>query len=377
MRTIVAAGTAWLKAVTAWTSTERPMIAFLSGVSEHRNRRLLAAFIRGLRELDDVEGHDFDIVTRFAEGRADRLPLLVKEIIESRPRVILTGYTPAAVAARAVTSTIPIVCPLLADPVGYGLIASQSHPGGNVTGILSRGEGLTGKQLEIAAELVPGLANAGLLLNVASPIVVERQEAESVAQSLGVKLLPVEVRRPDELDTAFQALVKGRTQAVIVLVDAMFFNERPRIAALAAAARLPAVYGFRDHVDAGGLISYGVDLAENFHRAATYVHKILKGANPADLPVEFPTKFELVINLKAAARGRGFGLSFRSSSIVGIRSIPSLPSGKNAAVASYNSLFPIAAARTRRPEARGLRPVADRLRRARARLAARGQDPGG
>jgi putative tryptophan/tyrosine transport system substrate-binding protein len=237
----------------------------LERVSEHRNRRLLAAFIRSLRELDDVESHDFDIVTRFAEGRADRLPLLVKEIIESRPRVILTGYTPAAVAVRAVTSTIPIVCPLLTDPVGYGLIASPSHPGGNVTGRLFRGEGLTGKQLKIAAELVPGLANAGLLINVASPIVVERQEA-----------------------------------------DAMFFNERPRIAALAAAARLPAVYGFRDHVDAGGLISYGVDLAENIHRAATYVHKILKVANPADLPVEFPTKFELVINLKAAdALGMG------------------------------------------------------------------------
>jgi putative ABC transport system substrate-binding protein len=295
----ITAATVWPQALAAQSSTQRPpLIAFLSGVSEERNRHLVSGFAQGLHELDDAEGRDFDIIYRFAEGHADRLPALAEELVRLKPSVIFAGYTPAAVAARAVTSTIPIVCPLLADPIGLGLIASQSRPGGNVTGVLFRSEGLAGKQLEIAAQLIPNLAEVGLLANVASPI--DRREAESAAQSLGVKLIPVEVRRPDELNTAFQTFTNDQVQAVIVLVDAMFFNERQRIAALAAAARLPAVYGFRDHVDAGGLISYGVDLADNFHRAAFYVHKILNGAKPADLPVEFPTKLELVINLKVA-----------------------------------------------------------------------------
>jgi putative ABC transport system substrate-binding protein len=254
--------------------------------------------MRGLSELGDIEGRNFDLVSRFAEGQADRLPALAKELVQLRPNVILAGYTPAAVAARTITSTIPIVCPLLANPIQLGLIASQSRPGGNVTGLLFRVEGLAGKQLEIAADLIPNLAAVGLLVNVASPI--DRPDAETAAQTLRVKLLPVEVRAPDDLNSAFQTFTDDHVQAVVVLVDAMFFNERQRIAALAASARLPAIYGFRDHVDAGGLISYGVNLADSFHRAAAYIHKILNGAKPADLPVEFPTKLELVINLRAA-----------------------------------------------------------------------------
>jgi putative ABC transport system substrate-binding protein len=212
----------------------------------------------------------------------------------------LATVTPAAVAAKALTQTIPIVCPLLADPIHFGLIASESRPGGNVTGVLFRTEGLAGKQVELALQLMPGAAKIGFLVNVASGIIIDRQELESACQTLGITSVPAEVRTPNDLDAAFRALANDGVQAVIVLVDGMFFSERNRIAALAAAARLPAIYGFRDHVDAGGLVSYGVNLAENFHRSATYVHKILKGAQPGDLPVEFPTKLELIINNKAA-----------------------------------------------------------------------------
>jgi putative tryptophan/tyrosine transport system substrate-binding protein len=169
-----------------------------------------------------------------------------------------------------------------------------------VTGVLFRVDGLAGKQLEFVLQVIPNATPVGMLVNVASGTIIDRQEVEQAAQKLGVKLIPAEVRAPDGLDAAFQALVNNRVQAAVMLVDGMFFNERERIATLAAAARLPVIYGFRDHVDAGGLISYGVNLAANFHRAATYVVKILKGAKPDDLPVEFPTKLELVINLRTA-----------------------------------------------------------------------------
>jgi putative tryptophan/tyrosine transport system substrate-binding protein len=212
----------------------------------------------------------------------------------------MVAVTPAAVATRKLTQTIPIVCPLLADPIRFGLIASESRPGGNVTGLLFRIEGLAGKQTELALELIPNMTAIGLLVNIASGVIVDRQEAESASHRLGIRLVAAEVRAPNDLDTAFQALAKDGVQAVIVLVDGMLFNERDRVAALAATAKLPAIYGFRDHVDAGGLVSYGVSLADNFRGAAAYVVKILKGAKPADLPVEFATKLEMVINLKAA-----------------------------------------------------------------------------
>lgn len=187
-----------------------------------------------------------------------------------------------------------------ADPIHFGLIASESRPGGNVTRVLFRTEGLVGKQLELALQMIPDVVAIGFVVNVASGVIIDRQELEHACQKLGIKSVPAEVRAPNDLDGAFRALSNDNVQAVIVLVDGMFFSERNRIAALAAAARLPTIYGFRDHVDAGGLVSYGVNLAENFHRAAAYVNKILKGANPGDLPVEFPTKLELVINERAA-----------------------------------------------------------------------------
>ena len=296
---VAGAGAGWPLGARAQVSTKRPLIGVMVAVTRPGNP-VLNAFVRGLRELGYVEGQNIDIAWRFAEGRMDRFPELAEGLVRLMPDVIIAAVTPAAVATKKLTQTIPIVCPLLADPIRLGLIASESRPGGNVTGLLFRLEGLTGKQIELALELIPNLARIGLLVNVASGVIIDRQEAESASQRLGIKLVPAEVRTPNDLDAAFQALANDGVQAVIVLVDGMLFNERGRVAALAAAARLPAIYGFRDHVDAGGLVSYGVNLADNFHRAAAYVVKILKGAKPADLPVEFATKFEMVVNLKTA-----------------------------------------------------------------------------
>jgi putative ABC transport system substrate-binding protein len=282
----------------AQVSTKRPLLAVLAGVTR---REFPVSFMEGMRELGYVEGGNIDIVYRFADGRLDLLPALAEELIQLTPKVIVAGLTPAAVAARRFTQTIPIVCPILADPIDLGLIAGMSRPGGNVTGLMSRIDDLIGKQIELATKLVPASVRVGLIVNVASSdVVIARQEVERAGKRLGVQLVSAEVREPNDLDTAFKLLSNEHVQAVVILANAMLFQERQRVAELAAAARLPAVYGFRDHVDAGGLISYGVNYAENFRRAAIYVVKILNGAKPSDLPVEFPNKLELVINLKAA-----------------------------------------------------------------------------
>jgi putative ABC transport system substrate-binding protein len=282
----------------AEVSTLRPLIAVLGGVTQ---KEFPASFMEGMRDLGYVERSNIDVEYRFANGHLELLPSLAKELIHFAPKVIVAGLTPAAVAARRLTPEIPIVCPILSNPIELGLIAGMSRPGGNVTGLMSRVDDLLAKQIELAAQLIPGLATAGLIVNVAtSDATIGRQEVERAGKRLRVNLVSAEVREPRDLDMAFQTLSNGHVQAVVVLADAMLFQERERVAELAAAARLPAVYGFRDHVDAGGLISYGVNYPENFRRAATYVAKILKGAKPSDLPVEFPSKLELVINLKSA-----------------------------------------------------------------------------
>jgi putative ABC transport system substrate-binding protein len=283
----------------AQSSTKRPLIAVLSAVRREDNAPL-KAFMEGMRELGYAEGRNIDIAFRFTGGHHDQFPALAEEAIRLSPDVIVALVIQATVEARRLTQTIPIVCPLLANPIERGLIASMSRPGGNVTGVMFRIDDLAGKQLEIAAQLIPALVKVGLIVNVATDVIVDRQEAESAAERLGIKLVPAEVRGRDDLATAFQVLSNEHVQAIVLLVDGMLFVERKWIAELAAAARLPAVYGFRDHVDAGGLISYGVNLSENFRRSASFVDKILKGAKPGDLPVEFPNKLEMIINLKAA-----------------------------------------------------------------------------
>jgi putative ABC transport system substrate-binding protein len=303
---------AWPVIARGEVSTKRPLVAVLTAITKESNSPL-NALVQGLKELGYVDGLNVDIVYRFAEGHLDRFPVLAAELVGLTPDVIVVTVTPAAVATRAVTKSIPIVCPLLANAINLGLIASDSRPGGNVTGISFRTEGLTGKQVELALQMIPDVVKIGFLVNVASGVIIDRQELESTCQRLGIKAVPAEVRAPNDLDAAFQALANDHVQAVIVLVDGMLFSQRDKIAVLAAAMHLPAIYGFRDHVDAGGLASYGVNLSENFHRAATYVNKILKGAKPGDLPVEFPTKLELIINNKAA---KALGLNIPPSVLV-------------------------------------------------------------
>jgi putative tryptophan/tyrosine transport system substrate-binding protein len=310
--TFVSGAAVWPLVARADVSTKRSLIAVLSAIARVDNSPL-SAFVQGLNELGYVDGLNADIVYRFAEEHLDRFPVLAAEVLGLKPDVILATVTPAAVATRVLTKSIPIVCPLLADAINLGLIATDSRPGGNVTGISFRTEGLTSKQVELALQMIPDAVKIGYVVNVASGVIIDRQELESTCQRLGIKAVPAEVRAPNDLDAAFQAFANDHVQAVIVLVDGMLFSERTRIAALAAATRLPAIYGFRDHVDAGGLASYGVNLSENFHRAAAYVNKILKGAKPGDLPVEFPTKLELVVNNKAA---KALGLNIPPSVLV-------------------------------------------------------------
>jgi ABC-type uncharacterized transport system substrate-binding protein len=308
---VLSGATAWPLVARAQAS-KRPLIAVLSAIKKEGNAPL-AAFLKGMQEFGYIEGKNIDVEYRFADGRLERFPVLAAELVRLGPEVVVALVTPAAVATRALTKSIPIVCPLLADAVNLGLISSDARPGGNVTGLSFRAEGLTSKQVELALQMIPDLVKIGFLVNVASGVIIDRQELESTCQRLGIKAVPAEARAPNDLDAAFQVLANERVQAVIVLVDGMLFGERDRIATLAAAARLPAIYGFRDHVDAGGLVSYGVNLSENFHRAASYVNKILKGAKPGDLPVEFPTKLELIINNSAA---KAIGLQIPPSVLV-------------------------------------------------------------
>jgi putative tryptophan/tyrosine transport system substrate-binding protein len=258
--------------------------------------------MKGMHALGYVEGDNFDIVYRYADGYVERLPPLADEVVRLHPRVILAPASGPAVAAKNATSTIPIVTPALGDAVHLGLIASESRPAGNVTGISPYVAGLPAKQLELAREVVPGAVKVGALTNLddaKSP--PQWKELKVAGQELGLNVVGSDARSPDDLEASFQALASQRIDVMIVLQTSMLLTERRRIAALTAAAKIPAVYGYREHVDDGGLVSYGVDLRECFRRGAYYVDKILKGAAPGDLPVEFPTKLELVINLKTAS----------------------------------------------------------------------------
>jgi putative ABC transport system substrate-binding protein len=276
-------------------------IGFLSPGSPDLETRRLGAFQQSLRELGYVEGHNIAIESRFAEGQYDRLPGLAAELVRLKVDVILTYAQPAIQAAKQATGTIPIVMTGNIDPVASGFVASLAHPGGNITGLSLMAPELVEKQLEILKEVVPTVTRVALLGNPANVgNAPQLRYAQDTARTLGMRLQPLEVRGPDDLDSAFAAMTTERAEAVIVLVDAMLLDNRTRLADLAATHRLPAVYGLSDHAEVGGLVAYGAGVLDRYRRAATYVDKILKGAKPADLPVEQPTTFELVINLKTA-----------------------------------------------------------------------------
>jgi putative ABC transport system substrate-binding protein len=270
----------------------------LSAASDIPN---LGAFRKGLRDLGWVEGQDFALEARFADGKPERLPELAAELVRERVDVILVGSTQGALAAKRATSTIPIVMVTTGDPVGGGLVASLAHPGANVTGVTALGQVLSGKRLELLKETVPGVTRLAVLANPTSPYTEPfLREREGAARALGLQLQVVEAHDPPRLEQAFAAMARERAGALMVLTDVMFINHRRRIVELAARSRLPAVYPEREFVGAGGLMFYGASLVDMYTRAAVHADKILKGAKPADLPVEQPTKLELIINLKTA-----------------------------------------------------------------------------
>jgi putative tryptophan/tyrosine transport system substrate-binding protein len=295
-----AASAAWPLPASAQTPPKIPRIGYIAGAGSTVGDHIVAAFRQGLTQLGYVEGQTIALEVRWAEGRSDRIPELVAELVGLKMDVLMAGNSVAALAAQKATRTIPIVM-VAADPVGLGLVASLARPGANVTGLSYFNEAIIAKRLQLLKELAPGLARVAVLRNPSIAVhATFWQETEVAARTLGVALQPLNISGPDDFEGAFAAATQGNAQAVIALDDALTIAHRPRIVALAASSRLPAMYGLREFPDDGGLMSYGPSFVDLFRRAATYVDKILKGAKPADLPVEQPTKFELVINLKTA-----------------------------------------------------------------------------
>ena len=277
-------------------------IGFVEAGAPSANQHCLDAFKRGLRDLGYVEGQNIAIEERWAEGRSDRFPALLAELIRLRVDLIVQASTPGALAAKTATTTIPIVFVGAADPVGNGIVASLARPGANLTGF-SQGDdiGLGGKRLAFLKEAVPKLAQVAVLWNpTARGLETRVKEMQGPATSLRVKLQAFEVRTESELDGVFAAITRARADGLAVLTDPLTLRHRIPIVNLAAKTRLPAVYGFGEFARVGGLMVYGASIPDLFKRAALYVDKILKGAKPADLPVEEPTKLDLVINLKTA-----------------------------------------------------------------------------
>ena len=295
-------------AVAAWPLTargqvtrRRPLIGRLSSGSRDAVAGYIDQFLTAMRELGYVEGQDFDMTYAMADFHSDRLPQVAAEMVERGPDVIVAGAALEAVTVAKATATIPIVVGALADPVELGLIKSYARPGGNVTGIMPYVAGLPTKQLELARELVPGATRIGLLDDVTDPKALpQSREIKAAGEKLEINIIPAEVRTAVDIGQAYEMFSTGDAEIVVVEQSTMLLFARQVIAEAAAAKKLPTLYGYHEHVEAGGLVSYGVNLDWCYVRTAYYVDKILKGAKPADLPVEFPTTLELWINQKTA-----------------------------------------------------------------------------
>jgi ABC-type uncharacterized transport system substrate-binding protein len=276
-------------------------IGFLGPFSPSAVSARMEAFRQGLRERGYVEGKTIVIEYRWAEGKLDRLPALAAELVRLKVEVILTGAALATRAAKEATLTIPIVMATDADPVGNRFVSSLARPGGNITGLSALYPEISGKRLELLKEIVPKLSRVAVLGNSTSRSHAQALNAtELAAKTLGVQIQYLDVRDPKDIETVFQEASKGRADGVLVLSSTVFNSQRKQVVELAVKSRLPAIYYAPEWVEDGGLTYYGTNIAELWRRAATYVDKILKGTKPPDLPVEQPTKFELVINLKAA-----------------------------------------------------------------------------
>jgi putative ABC transport system substrate-binding protein len=281
-------------------SGRRPTIGFLGSQSEANQKPWTDAFVQRLRELGWIEGRTVAIQYRWAAGSGPRAAELVAEFLQLNVDVIVTNGTPMIAAAKRATSTVPIVFAAAGDPVGTGLVASLAHPGGNITGLSLQASDLAGKHIELLREVRPGFSRLAIIVNVSSQNTASQlQEAQAAARTLGVAVNVLEIRRAEDIPPAFEA-AKAQAEALFVLNDPLVISERARINELAIAAKLPTVYAFREFVDSGGLMSYGPHFPNLFRRAGEYVDKILRGAKPGDIPVEQPTRFELVLNLKTA-----------------------------------------------------------------------------
>jgi putative tryptophan/tyrosine transport system substrate-binding protein len=306
-------GAAWPLATRA-QQPALPTIGFLNGATSGNYQTFVTAFKMGLKQTDYVEGQNVAIEYRWAEGQFDRLPKLAADLVHDRPTVIMASGNAAAVAAKTATATIPIVFTSGYDPIQIGLVGSFNRPEGNITGVYTFNEELPTKNLELLHELVPAAAGIGLLINPTSPNLsksVVVKDVEAAARPLGKQIHVLEASTDAEIDAAFSTLVRLRAGALIIAPDQFYNDRRERIAALALRDALPSVYARREYAVAGGLMSYGTNLSDIYRQAGVYAGRILKGAQPADLPIVQSTKLELVINLKTAkALGLTLPLSF-------------------------------------------------------------------
>ena len=300
LATLGGAGVAWPLVARAQQAGKLPTIGLLGATTPLVESQRLRAFVQRLHELGWFEGRSIAIEDRWAEGRTERFAEIAAEFVQLKVDVIVTVGTLPALAAKQATALIPIVFAGAGDPVGTGIVASLARPGGNVTGLSVQFTDLAGKRLELLREVVPGLGRLAILANVDNPaVVLNMREVQTTARTLGVEVITLEIRRGEDIVPAFEAL-NGRAEALYVVIDLLVNTHRIRINTLALAARLPTMHTMREGVEAGGLMSYGANSPDLFRRAAEFVDKILRGANPGDIPVEQPTKFDLVINLTSA-----------------------------------------------------------------------------
>jgi putative tryptophan/tyrosine transport system substrate-binding protein len=294
------AAAAWPLAARAQQPGKLPIIGYLGSSTLSAMSQWTASFVQRLRELGWVEGRNVAIEYRWAEGRAERAAEIAAEFVRLKVDVIVTYGTPPTLAAKQATSAIPIVFALAGDPVGTGLVASLARPGGNVTGLSVQLTESRGKRLELLREAVPGLRRLAILGNVGNPFtVLEIEGVQAAARTLGLEVHTAEIRRAQDIAPAFETL-RGRTDAIYVSTDPLVLTNLTRINTLALGSQLPTIYSSREYVEAGGLMSYGPNYPDLWRRAADYVDKILRGAKPGDIPVEQPTKFDLIVNLTTA-----------------------------------------------------------------------------
>jgi ABC-type uncharacterized transport system substrate-binding protein len=298
--TLGGAAAVWPLVARAQQPAKLPTIGFLGPNTSSLDSARVGAFVQRLRELGRIEGRNVAIEYRWAEGRTERLSEFAAEFVRLKVDVIVTSATPPVVAAKQATSVIPIVFAAVGDPVGTGLVTSLARPGGNVTGLSLQATDLAGKRLELLREVVPDLRRLAVMANVsAPPAVLEMAEVQTTARALGLEVVASEIRRPEDIAPAFESF-KGRAEALYVCNDPLVTTNRIRINTLALGMGLPTMYNVREFVGAGGLMSYGPNFLDLYRRAADFVDAILRGAKPAEIPVEQPTKFDLVINLTTA-----------------------------------------------------------------------------